>query len=167
MTRGLAPPARARPRAGGATILMGTVEILVRRLDAELPLPGQAHPGDAGFDLRSTVDLVLRPGERATIPTGIAVAIPEGYAGLVQPRSGLAARHGLGLVNTPGLVDPGYRGEVKVIAINLDPGEPFEVRRGDRIAQLVIYPVPTAALREVAELPPSERGAGGFGSSGR
>ena len=142
-------------------------EILVRRLDDGLPLPERAHPGDAGFDLRSSVDLVLAPGERATIPTGIAVAIPDGFAGLVQPRSGLAARHGVGIVNAPGLIDAGYRGEIKVIAINLDPREPFEVHRGDKIAQLVIYPIPDAKLREVDELPGSERGGAGFGSTGR
>jgi dUTP pyrophosphatase len=143
------------------------VELLVQRLDGELPLPERAHPGDAGVDLRSTVDLVLAPGERAMVPTGIAVAIPQGYAGLVQPRSGLAARHGVGIVNAPGLIDPGYRGEVKVIAINLDRSEPFEIKRGDKIAQLVLYPVPALTLREVAELPASERGVAGFGSSGR
>lgn len=130
-------------------------------------MPEHAHPGDAGFDLRSAVDVTLAPGERATIPTGVAVAIPAGYAGLVQPRSGLAARHGLGIVNSPGLVDSGYRGEVKVIAINLDAQTPFEVRRGEKIAQLVIYPVPEVTLREVDELPPSERGSAGFGSTGR
>jgi dUTP pyrophosphatase len=143
------------------------VEILVQRLDDGLPVPERAHPGDAGFDLRSTVDLVLAPGERALVPTGIAVAIPHGYAGLVQPRSGLAARHGVGIVNAPGLIDSGYRGEIKVIAINLDGGEPFEIHRGDKIAQIVFYPVPEAKLREVDELPGSERGVGGFGSSGR
>jgi dUTP pyrophosphatase len=143
------------------------VEMLVQRLDGELPLPERAHPGDAGVDLRSTVDLVLAPGERAMVPTGIAVAIPLGYAGLVQPRSGLAARHGVGIVNAPGLIDSGYRGEIKVIAINLDPKEPFEVHRGDKIAQIVFYPVPETKLREVDELPSSERGGGGFGSSGR
>jgi len=143
------------------------IEIPIQRLDEGLPLPEQAHPGDAGFDLRATIDLVLLPGERALIPTGIAVAIPEGYAGLVQPRSGLAAKHGLGLVNAPGLIDPGYRGEVKVIAINLDTKEPFEIHRGDKIAQLVIYPVPAVTLSEVKELPGSERGTAGFGSSGR
>jgi dUTP pyrophosphatase len=143
------------------------IEILVRRLDEGLPLPERAHPGDAGFDLRAAVDLVLAPGERALIPTGLAVAIPDGFAALVQPRSGLAARHGLGLVNGPGLIDAGYRGEIKVIAINLDPREPFEVHRGDKIAQLVVYPVPETTLREVAELPGSERGSGGFGSTGR
>ena len=142
-------------------------EILIRRLDEGLPLPERAHPGDAGFDLRSAIDLTLGPGERAMIPTGVAVAIPEGFAGLVQPRSGLAARHGLGLVNAPGLIDSGYRGEIKVIAINLDPSEPFKVARGDKIAQLVFYPVPETTLREVRELPGSDRGEGGFGSTGR
>ena len=142
-------------------------EVLVQRLDDGLPMPERAHPGDAGFDLRSSVDLILAPGERAMIPTGIAVAIPDGFAGLVQPRSGLAARHGVGIVNAPGLVDSGYRGEIKVIAINLDPREPFEVHRGDKIAQLVIYPIPDAKLHEVEELPDSERGGAGFGSTGR
>lgn len=146
---------------------MRPVEILVQRIDEELPLPERAHPGDAGVDLRSTIELSLKPGERAVVPTGIAVAIPEGYAGLVQPRSGLAARHGVGVVNAPGLIDSGYRGEIKVIAINLDPDEPFEINRGDKIAQLVIYPVPEVAYREVSELPQSSRGAAGFGSSGR
>lgn len=146
---------------------MSDLEILVQRLDDGLPLPERAHPGDAGFDLRSTVDLVLAPGERALVPTGIAVAIPPGYAGLVQPRSGLAARHGIGIVNGPGLIDAGYRGEIKVILINLDPKELFEIHRGDKIAQIAFYPVPESTLREVGELPPSDRGAGGFGSSGR
>ena len=143
------------------------IEVLVQRLDDGLPLPERAHPGDAGFDLRSAVDLLLAPGERALVPTGIAVAIPDGYAGLVQPRSGLAARHGIGIVNAPGLIDPGYRGEIKVIAINLDEKELFEIHRGDKIAQIVFYPVPESTLREVDELPSSDRGAGGFGSSGR
>ena len=146
---------------------MSDVEILIQRLDEGLPLPERAHAGDAGFDLRSTVDLVLAPGERGLVPTGVAVAIPVGFAGLVQPRSGLAARHGVSIVNTPGLIDSGYRGEIKVIAINLDPKEPFEIRRGDKIAQIVFYPVPETKLREVDELPDSERGEGGFGSSGR
>jgi dUTP diphosphatase len=143
------------------------VEIVVRRLDGELPPPERAHPGDAGIDLRSTVDVVLGPGERAVVPTGLAIAIPEGYAGLVLPRSGLAARHGVSLVNAPGLIDSGYRGEIKVIAINLDAKDPFEVHRGDKIAQLVIAPVPAATWREADELPDSERGSAGFGSSGR
>jgi dUTP pyrophosphatase len=142
-------------------------EILIHRLDEGLPLPERAHPGDAGFDLRSAIDVVLAPGERALLPTGVAVAIPDGFAGLVLPRSGLAARHGIGVVNSPGLIDSGYRGEIMVIAINLDSSEPFKVTRGDKIAQLVVYPVPAASLREVAHLPGSARGEGGFGSTGR
>ena len=144
-----------------------TLEILVQRLDDGLPLPERAHPGDAGVDLRSTIDVTLKPGERAMVATGIAVAIPDGYAGLVQPRSGLAATHGIGVVNAPGLIDSGYRGEIKAILINLDADEAFEIRRGDKIAQLVIYPVPPTTWRAVDELPSSDRGASGFGSSGR
>jgi dUTP diphosphatase len=143
------------------------VEILVQRLDDGLPLPERAHAGDAGVDLRATIDLTLKPGERAIVPTGIAIAIPEGHAGLVQPRSGLAAKHGIGVVNAPGLIDSGYRGEIKVIAINLDPSDPFEIRRGDKIAQLVIYPVPETTWIAVDELPATERGDSGFGSTGR
>ena len=146
---------------------MNPVEILVQQLDDGLPLPERAHAGDAGVDLRATIDVTLKPGERATVPTGIAIAIPEGYAGLVQPRSGLAAKHGLGVVNAPGLIDSGYRGEIKVIAINLDPSDPFGILRGDKIAQLVIYPVPDTTWRAVEELPPSDRGGSGFGSTGR
>ena len=118
------------------------------------------------MDLRSAVDVVLAPGERCRIPTGIAVAIPDGHAGFVQPRCGLAARTGLGFVNSPGLIDSGYRGEIQVVAINLDRADPIEIRRGDKIAQLVILPVPQVALAEVEELPASDRGAGGFGSTG-
>lgn len=146
---------------------MKPVEILVQRLDDGIPLPERAHPGDAGVDLRSTIDVTLKPGERAIVPTGVAIAIPKGYAGLVQPRSGLAAKHGLGVVNAPGLIDSGYRGEIKVIAINLDPFEAFEVHRGDKIAQLVIYPVPATTWSPVDELPSSDRGSSGFGSTGR
>jgi len=142
-------------------------EILIRRVHPDGVLPERAHPGDAGLDLRSVADVTLRPGERATIPTGIAVAIPDGYAGFVQPRSGAAARQGLGLVNSPGLIDAGYRGEIKVIAINLDPAEPIEIRRGDKIAQLVVLAVPELPVREVDELPGSTRGERGFGSTGR
>ena len=138
----------------------------VVRLDPDLPLPGYAHPGDAGADLCTTVDLVLAPGERALVPTGIALAIPEGYVGLVHPRSGLAARHGLSIVNTPGTVDAGYRGEVKVLLVNLDPREPVELRRGDRVAQLVLQRVERAGFVEVDALPDSARGAGGYGSTG-
>jgi dUTP pyrophosphatase len=142
------------------------LHVPVTRLDPELPLPSYAHPGDAGADLRTTVDVVLAPGERALVPTGIALALPEGYVGLVHPRSGLAARHGLSIVNTPGTVDAGYRGEVKVLLVNLDPHEPVELRRGDRVAQLVVQRVEQAAFVEVDALPDSSRGTGGYGSTG-
>lgn len=142
------------------------VELLVKRLDPGVPLPTSAHPGDAGLDLCAAEDVTLKPGERASIPTGIAVAIPEGYAGFVLPRSGLAARHGLSMVNAPGLIDAGYRGEIRLVLINLDPSEALELRRGDRVAQLVLQPVPEVQVREVDELPPSARGEGGFGSTG-
>ncbi|WP_296605280.1 dUTP diphosphatase [Nocardioides sp.] len=143
-----------------------TLEILVQRLDPELPLPAYAHPGDAGADLLTTVDVTLAPGERALVPTGIAIAMPQGYAAFVHPRSGLAARHGLSIVNTPGTIDAGYRGEIKVMLVNHDPREPIELRRGDRIAQLVVQRVEVAGFREVEELPDSVRGAGGYGSTG-
>jgi dUTP pyrophosphatase len=142
------------------------VEISIRRVDPDLPLPSYAHPGDAGADLHSAVDLDLQPGERALVPTGIAMALPEGYVALVHPRSGLAARHGISIVNAPGTIDAGYRGEVKVCLVNTDPHEPFAVRRGDRIAQLVIQQVETASFVEADELPASARGAGGYGSTG-
>ncbi len=138
----------------------------VVRLDPDLPLPAYAHPGDAGADLHTTVDVVLAPGERALVPTGIALALPEGDVGLVHPRSGLAARHGVSIVNTPGTVDAGYRGEVKVLLVNLDPAEPVELRRGERVAQLVVQRVERAAFVEVDALPDSARGAGGYGSTG-
>jgi dUTP pyrophosphatase len=144
----------------------GPVKLEVKRLDPGLPLPAYAHAGDAGLDLLAAQGVTLKPGERALIPTGIAVAIPEGYAGFVQPRSGLALRSGLGLPNAPGLIDSGYRGEIKVIAINLDPDGAIVIRRGDRIAQMVIMPVASAEVAEVGELPASTRGAGGFGSTG-
>jgi dUTP pyrophosphatase len=143
------------------------MEILVQRIDAGVPLPARAHPGDAGLDLHAAEDVTLKPGERASVATGIAVAIPEGYAGFVVPRSGLASRHGVGVVNAPGLIDCGYRGEVRVLLVNLDPSEAVELRRGERIAQLVVQRVEEPTLREVAELPPSARGEGGFGSTGR
>lgn len=142
------------------------LEIAVQRLDRDLPLPSYAHPGDAGADLLTTVDLTLAPGERAMVPTGIAIALPEGYAAFVHPRSGLAARHGLSIVNTPGTIDAGYRGEIKVMLVNHDPREPIELRRGDRIAQLVVQRVERARFAEVGELPGSVRGAGGYGSTG-
>lgn len=130
-------------------------------------MPSRAHPGDAGLDLHAAEDVSLKPGERASVSTGLAVAIPEGYAGFVVPRSGLAAKHGVGVVNAPGLIDCGYRGEIRVLLVNLDPNEAVELKRGERIAQLVIQRVEDATLREVTELPPSARGEGGFGSTGR
>ena len=142
-------------------------ELLVKRLDPALPVPARAHPGDAGLDLLAAEDVALKPGERASVGTGIAVAIPDGFAGFVVPRSGLAARHGLSLVNTPGLIDSGYRGEIRVLLINLDPAEPIELRRGERIAQLMVVPMADVPAREVNTLPPSARGEGGFGSTGR
>ena len=135
------------------------------RLDPELSAPQRAHHDDAGIDLSARVDTVIGPGEWATVPTGIAVAIPEGHAGLVAPRSGLAARHGISVVNGPGVVDSGYRGEIKVILIN-HGSDPIELSRGDRIAQLLVVPVQLPELVEVDELSDSVRGAGGFGSSG-
>ncbi|HEX6486544.1 MAG TPA: dUTP diphosphatase [Nocardioidaceae bacterium] len=143
-----------------------SVEILIRRLDAEVPLPSYAHPGDAGADLTTTVDVHLAPGERAMVPTGIGIALPEGFVALVHPRSGLAARCGISIVNAPGTVDAGYRGEVKVMLINLDPAEPVTLRRGDRIAQLVVQRVERARFVEVERLPGSARGDGGYGSTG-
>jgi dUTP pyrophosphatase len=142
-------------------------ELPVRRLDPGLPLPAYAHPGDAGADLRAATDVVLPPGGRATVGTGMAVAVPDGYAAFVHPRSGLAAGHGITVVNAPGTIDAGYRGEVRVVLLNTDRAEPFTVRRGDRIAQLVVQPVARARFRDVAELPPTPRGDGGFGSTGR
>jgi dUTP pyrophosphatase len=138
----------------------------VVRLDTDLPLPAYAHPGDAGADLLTTVDVSLEPGERALVPTGVAIALPEGYVALVHPRSGLAARHGLSIVNAPGTIDAGYRGEIKVMLINHDRTLPIELRRGDRIAQLVIQRFERATFIEVGELPDSVRGSGGYGSTG-
>jgi dUTP pyrophosphatase len=140
--------------------------VAVRRLDPGLPLPSYAHPGDAGADLMTSVDLSLPPGSRALVPTGIALALPEGYVALVHPRSGLAARHGLSIVNTPGTIDAGYRGEIKVLLINHDPVDTIELRRGDRIAQLVVQRFERAAFAEVDALPESARGIGGYGSTG-
>jgi dUTP pyrophosphatase len=144
------------------------LELPVRRLDPDVQFPSYAKPGDAGLDLRANVDVTIEPaGGRALVPTGLAVAIPEGYAGFVQPRSGLALEHGITCLNTPGLIDSGYRGELKVLLVNTDPTEAFEIRRGERIAQLVIQAVEHATLVEVDELPESERGHGGFGHTGR
>jgi dUTP pyrophosphatase len=142
------------------------VEVLVQRLDPGVPVPEYALPGDAGADVVTTVDAELAPGERAVLPTGLALALPDGYAAFVHPRSGLAARCGMSLVNAPGTVDSGYRGEVKVIVINHDPVAPLRLSRGDRIAQLVLQKVERASFRLVEELPSSERGSGGHGSTG-
>lgn len=143
-----------------------TVQVLVQRLDHDLPLPAYALPDDAGADLLSAVDVALAPGERVLVPTGVAIALPSGYAAFIHPRSGLAARHGLSIVNTPGTVDAGYRGEVKVLLINQDPHESIELSRGDRVAQLVLQRVERAVFIEVTDLPESVRGAGGYGSTG-
>jgi dUTP pyrophosphatase len=138
----------------------------VRRLDARAQLPTRAYPGDAGLDLYSLDEHTLAPGERASIGTGVSIEIPDGQAGLVLPRSGLAARHGIALVNAPGLIDAGYRGEIRVLLLNTDPREPFSISPGDRIAQLVLVKVEVPDVVEVEELALSQRGAGGFGSSG-
>jgi dUTP pyrophosphatase len=143
------------------------VRLPVKRLDPDLPIPGYARAGDAGLDLLAAEDVEIPPGRRTAIPTGIAVAIPKGYAGFVHARSGRALREGLALVNAPGLIDAGYRGEIRVIVVNLDSTEPIYVKRGDKIAQLVIQPVEFAQLVEMDELPESQRGEGGFGSTGR
>ena len=142
------------------------VQVLIQRLDPDLPLPRYAHPGDAGLDLCAREEVVLAPGARAAVPCGIAVALPAGYVGLVHPRSGLARKHGVTVLNAPGTVDAGYRGEVQVVLVNTDARETFTVGRGDRVAQLVIQQVASADLIEVSTLPGSERGEGGFGSSG-
>jgi len=141
-------------------------EVLLQLLDPELPEPAYAHPGDAGADLVAREDVVLAPGERALVPTGVAIALPDGYVALVHPRSGLATKHGITIVNAPGTVDAGYRGEIAVTLLNTDPRETFEVRRGDRIAQLVIQQVSRARFVRAETLPGSHRGASGFGSSG-
>ncbi len=138
----------------------------IKRLDPAVELPSYAYEGDAGLDLRSNVDIVLKPFQRRLIGTGLAIAIPDGYAGFVQPRSGLALREGLSMVNTPGLIDPHYRGELKICAINLDPQNEIRISRGERIAQLVIQRVPRVSLMEVDELDETDRGQDGFGSSG-
>ena len=141
-------------------------QLLVKRLDPDAPVPERAHPGDAGLDLRSAIDVEVKPGERALVPTGIAIAIPEGHAGLVLPRSGLASRHGLTMANAPGLIDAGYRGEVICAVVNLDRDSAVMIRRGDRIAQLVLITIPDVEPAVVDELPPTSRGDGGFGSTG-
>lgn len=142
------------------------VDVLIRRTDPQVPLPSYAHPGDAGVDLVTTEAADLAPGERAVLPTGVSLALPDGYAAFVHPRSGLAARCGVALVNAPGTVDAGYRGEIKVIVVNLDPRETVRFERFDRIAQLVVQQVERVRFHEVAELPGSARADGGFGSTG-
>lgn len=143
------------------------MKVLITRIDKDLPIPQYAKPGDAGADLYSRIDLSLAPGQRALIPTGISIALPAGYAAFVHPRSGLAIKHGISMVNTPGTVDASYRGELQVILINHDKSETFEIKRGDRIAQLVIQSVEQADFEEVEYLPGTARGDGGFGSTGR
>jgi dUTP pyrophosphatase len=141
------------------------IELPVVRLREEAVLPGRAYAGDAGLDLSACERIELAPGQRAVVPTGLAVAIPEGFAGFVQPRSGLAARHGIAVVNSPGLIDAGYRGEIHIVLLNTDREQTFVAEPGDRIAQLVVLPVPELELVEVDELPATERGVRGFGSS--
>jgi dUTP pyrophosphatase len=148
------------------TMLADRVEVLIRRIDPALPLPARAHHGDAGVDVYAARDVELAPGERAVVPTGVAIALPDGYAAFVHPRSGLAARHGVTLVNAPGTIDAGYRGEIAVTMINTDRSTPVRFRRGDRIAQLVIQRVERAVFCEVNALPGSARGEDGFGSTG-
>ena len=146
---------------------MSSVEVLITRLDPDLPLPRYAKGGDAGADIVSRIDITLAPGERALVPTGIAIALPDGYVALVHPRSGLAIKHGVTMVNAPGTVDAGYRGELQIILINHDKSDSVSFKRGDRIAQLVIQKVERAEFVEVRDLPGSGRGSGGFGSTGR
>jgi len=143
------------------------MKLEIKRIDPDLALPSYARDGDAGLDLASAQDVVLKPGERTIVPTGFAIAIPEGYAGFVHARSGRALREGLALPNAPGVIDAGYRGELKVLLVNLDPAEPIYIARGEKIAQLVVQRVERAELQEVTDLQPSTRGDGGFGSTGR
>jgi len=142
------------------------VHLLIKRLDPGVPLPVRAHPGDAGADLVAAADVELAPGQRAVVPTGLAIALPDGYAAFVHPRSGLAARHGVTIVNAPGTVDAGYRGEIRVTLMNTDADKPVRFQRGDRIAQLIVQRVERAVFHEVEILPGSARGDGGFGSTG-
>ncbi len=160
------PPARPAPQPPGPAVRGDEIEVLLHRLDPQLPVPAYAHPGDAGADLVAAQDVTLAPGERRTVPTGVAIALPDGYAAFVHPRSGLAARHGVTVVNAPGTVDAGYRGEVQVTLLNTDARTPVVLRRGDRIAQLVVQRVERARFVEVERLPGSLRGEGGFGSTG-
>jgi dUTP pyrophosphatase len=157
---------RVRHTARVVSPLVPSVQVLISRLDAGVPIPSYARPGDAGADLVTTSDVDIAPGERAVVGTGVAIALPDGYAAFVHPRSGLAARAGLSVVNTPGTIDSGYRGEIKICLINHDLREPIRLRRGDRIAQLVVQKVEHAVFQEVEELSDSARGAGGYGSTG-
>ena len=141
-------------------------EVLIKKLDPDIPLPSYAKAGDAGADLATRIDFTIKPGERILVPTGISIALPDGYVALVHPRSGLAVKHGISIVNTPGTVDAGYRGELQVILINLDQNQSISFKKGDRIAQLVIQQVERAKFTEVSELPGSDRSTGGFGSTG-
>lgn len=145
---------------------MPSIQVAIKRLDPDVELPSYAYSGDAGLDLRANADVEIAPLERVLIPTGLAIALPEGYAGFVQPRSGMALKRGLSIANTPGLIDAHYRGELKIIAVNLNPSRPISIQKGERIAQLVIQEVPVVELVEVEELDDTDRGAGGFGSSG-
>lgn len=162
MTAAAPLPDQMTPQAMPA----GTVQVLLRLLDDGLPPPSYAHPGDAGADLMARVDVTLQPGARSSVPTGVAIALPEGYAAFVHPRSGLAARHGITVVNAPGTVDAGYRGEIHVTLLNTDQREAITLRRGDRVAQLVVQRVARAAFVRTDELPESPRGEGGHGSTG-
>ena len=143
------------------------MKVLITKLDPDLPIPSYAKPGDAGADVYSRIDCEIKPGERSLIPTGIAIALPEGYAAFAHPRSGLAIKYGVGIVNAPGTIDAGYRGELQMILINHDKNESFVIKRGDRIAQLVFQRVERVEFVEIAELPGSNRGSGGFGSTGK
>jgi len=143
------------------------MKVLITKLDPDLPMPSYAQPGDAGADVYSRIDCEIKPGERSLIPTGIAIALPEGYAAFAHPRSGLAIKYGVGIVNAPGTIDAGYRGELQMILINHDKNESFVIKRGDRIAQLVFQRVERVEFVEIAELPGSNRGSGGFGSTGK
>ena len=144
----------------------GSVDVLLQRIDPDIAVPAYAHPGDAGLDLSTTVDATVAPGERTLLPTGVAIALPAGYAAFVHPRSGLAVKYGVSLLNAPGTIDAGYRGEIKVSVVNLDPRAPVSFVRGDRIAQLVVQRVEQVRWHEVARLPGSDRSEGGFGSTG-
>ncbi|GEA80687.1 dUTP diphosphatase [Cellulomonas sp. CW35] len=162
----MAPASQTGAGRVGAVTTDPALEVLLQRLDPDLPVPSYAHPGDAGADLVTRVDVVIPPQGRVTVPTGTAIALPDGYAAFVHPRSGLAARHGLTIVNAPGTVDAGYRGEIAVTLLNTDVEHPVELHRGDRVAQLVVQKVERVRFVEVERLPGSHRGEGGFGSSG-